>query len=74
MLLGMNLTSTATFKENRMKVLQVLQTAKEKHNVMLVKHRVQFLKCENFKKQGQPSLVVIIHIAQLVWEIFVWAP
>ena len=37
MLLGMNLTSTTTFKENRMTVLQFLQTAKEKDNAMLVK-------------------------------------
>ena len=38
MLLGMNLTSTTTFKENRMTVLQFLQTAKEKDNAMLVKN------------------------------------
>ena len=38
MLLGMNLTSTTTFKENRITVLQVLQTAKEKDNAMLVKN------------------------------------
>ena len=30
MLLGMSLTSTTTFKENRITVLQILQTAKEK--------------------------------------------
>ena len=62
MLLGMNLTSTTTFKETRMTVLQFVQTAKEKDNAMLVKNLVQFLKCENFKKQGQPSLVIIIHM------------
>ena len=38
MLLGMNLTSTITFKENRMTVLQFLQTAKEKDIAMLVKN------------------------------------
>ena len=39
MLLGMNLTSTTTFKENRMTVLQFLQTTKEKDNAgMLVKN------------------------------------
>ena len=38
MLLDMNLTSTTTFKENRMTVLQFLQTAKEKDNTMLVKN------------------------------------
>ena len=39
MLLGMNLTSTTTFKETRMTVLQFLQTAKEKKNsAMLVKN------------------------------------
>ena len=39
MLLDMNLTSTTTFKENRMTVLQFLQTAKEKrNNAMLVKN------------------------------------
>ena len=37
-LLGMNLTSTTTFKETRMTVLQFLQTAKEKDNAMLVKN------------------------------------
>ena len=62
MLLGMNLTSTTTFKENRMTVLQLLQTAEEKDSAMLVKNWVQFLKCENFKKQGEPSLVITIHM------------
>ena len=38
MLLGMNLTSTTTFKENRMTVLQFLQTAKENDSTMLVKN------------------------------------
>ena len=39
MLLDMNLTSTTTFKENRMTVLQFLQTAKEKrNNAMLVRN------------------------------------
>ena len=61
-LLGMNLTSTTTFKETRMAVLKFLQTAKEKDSAMLVKNWVQFLKCENFKKQGQASLVIIIHM------------
>ena len=38
MLLGINLTSTTTFNENRMTGLQFLQTAKEKDNAMLVKN------------------------------------
>ena len=38
MLLGINLTSTTTFKESRMTVLQFLQTAKEKDISMLVKN------------------------------------
>ena len=38
MLLGMIVTSTTTFKETRMTVLQFLQTAKEKDNAMLVKN------------------------------------
>ena len=62
MLLGMNLTSATTFKETRMTVLQFLQTVNEKDNIMLVKNSVQFLICENFKKQGQPYLVIIIHM------------
>ena len=62
MLLGMNVTSTTTLKENRMTVSQFLQTAKEKDSAMLVKNLVQFLKCENFKKQGKPSIVIIIHM------------
>ena len=62
MLLGTNLTSTTTFKETRMTVLQFLQTAKEKNSAMLVKNWVQFLKCENFKKQGQPSFVIVINM------------
>ena len=33
-----------------------------KNNAMLVKKWVQFLKCEHFKKQGQPSLVIIINM------------
>ena len=38
MLLGMNLTSTTTFKETRMTILQFLQTAKEKDSAVLVKN------------------------------------
>ena len=38
MLLGMDLISTTTFKENRMRILQFLQTAKEKDSAMLVKN------------------------------------
>ena len=37
-LLGMNLTSTTTFKESRMTVLQFLKTSKEKNSAMLVKN------------------------------------
>ena len=38
MSLAMKLTSTTTFKETRMTVLQFLQTAKEKDNAMIVKN------------------------------------
>ena len=65
MLLAMKLTSTTTFKETRMTVLQFLHTAKEKDNAMIAKNWVQFLKCENFKKQGQPPLLSLSFICSV---------
>ena len=59
---GMNLTSSRTFKETRMTVVQFFADFKRKKNsAMVVKNLVQLLKCENSKKQGQPSLVIIIN-------------
>ena len=63
MLLGMNLTSshlTYNIQRKQNHSLQFLQTAK--NNAMPLKNWVQFSKFETFKKLGQSSLLIIIHM------------
>ena len=74
MLLGMNVTSTITFKENGMTVLQFLQAAKEKQYRHACEKLNPVLKMWKFQETWSVLSCDYHSYAQMIWKIFLWAP
>ena len=74
MLLGMNLTSTTTFKENRMTALQFCELQKKKQCRHACEKLSSVLEMSKFQETRSVIFCDYHSYAQLMWKIFVWAP